>query len=69
MGLEQTLIPGIRAGWPRGWTVQHSCSGPLLEIRQPHTVIYSKEEELSSACSLADEAGIILQDRPLSICQ
>lgn len=67
MGLEQILIPGIRAGWPKGWTVQHSCSGALLEIRQPHAVIYSKEEELSPASSLADEAGKIPQDKPLSI--
>lgn len=42
------------------------CSGALAEIRQPHTVIYSEEEELSRACSLADEAEEILQDKLLS---
>lgn len=38
-------MPGTRGGWPEGWTVQHSYTGSLVEIRQPHAVIYSKEAE------------------------
>lgn len=69
LSLEEMLMPGIRGGWPKGWTVQHSsCCG--WDKAAPHRDLLQRSEVwVSPACCLADEAGKILYNENLSICQ